>query len=317
MTTANRPRADSDANAQWTEKYRPASFKEVVLAPITRKFFERIIEERKVPNILLHGPPGSGKTTAIMNLKSAIYSKNDYRELVIHLNASDDRGIDVIRKQISLFVNSKNIFHQGCKIVILDESDYMTTSAQKELISIIEESSDSNISFILMCNYLTKLDSQLVGYFIRIPFVLMDDADAVTTIRRICSQEQIPCTDVQATALFKHYNGDLRCVVNHLQTKAGVHIISAADMREVNDILSTRHHTVDRIVDDIFEFSADRDMTPTDLIQHHMSFLKNTNMSAFRTLIIPMRHILHVTTVTPHATLVGYYISYVRKLSML
>ena len=112
----------------WVEKYRPTNFADIVLDPKNRTIFENIIDKNYFPNLLFYGPPGTGKTTTIINLINAYQKKNNQvsRTTVIHLNASDERGIDIIRNQIYQFVRTKNLFEKGIKFVILDEVDYLS-----------------------------------------------------------------------------------------------------------------------------------------------------------------------------------------------
>jgi len=114
----------------WVEKYRPNTFNEIVLDPLNKKILENIIKNEHFPNLLFYGPPGTGKTTSVINLIKAYQDTSDNKNLMIHLNASDERGIDIIRNQINTFVNSKSLFNDGMKFVILDEVDYMTKNAQ-------------------------------------------------------------------------------------------------------------------------------------------------------------------------------------------
>ena len=142
-----------DSPTPWVEKYRPKTFDSIVLDETNRTILENIIQGGYFPNLLFYGPPGTGKTTTIINLVTAF--QNKYFETqaqaiaasphttgssiglgtVIHLNASDERGVDVIRSQISTFVNTKSLFGRGdqLKFVILDEVDYMTKNAQLAL----------------------------------------------------------------------------------------------------------------------------------------------------------------------------------------
>ena len=117
----------------WIEKYRPTKFNEIVLEKNNKILLKNIIHQKTFPNLIFYGPPGTGKTTTIINMIDE-YHKKYYpgiKGLKIHLNASDDRGIDVIRNQINQFVNTKSLFGNGIKFVILDEVDYMTKNAQQ------------------------------------------------------------------------------------------------------------------------------------------------------------------------------------------
>ena len=137
----------------WVEKYRPTCFDDIVLDDMNRTILTNIVETNTFPNLLLYGPPGTGKTTTIINLVQAYQERYQQKSkgLMIHLNASDERGIDVIRTQIAQFVNSKSLFVRGLKIVILDEVDYMTKNAQQALKYLLQEFSN-NVRFCLICN---------------------------------------------------------------------------------------------------------------------------------------------------------------------
>jgi len=112
----------------WVEKYRPSNFQDIVLDDMNKHILTNIVELNYFPNLLFYGPPGTGKTTTIINLINMYQERYNQKkkELVIHLNASDERGIDVIRNQINQFVNSKGLFTNGTKFIVLDEVDYMT-----------------------------------------------------------------------------------------------------------------------------------------------------------------------------------------------
>jgi replication factor C subunit 3/5 len=171
---------ESKTSVPWVEKYRPSKFDDIVLDDVNRKIFENIIKKEHFPNLLFYGPPGTGKTTTIINLIKAYQEKvnNIDSKLMIHLNASDDRGIDIIRSQISQFVNSKTLFNNGLKFVILDEADYMTKNAQQALHNLIENM-NSSIRICLICNYLSKIDMSLQGEFVQIRFNKLPEKDFV------------------------------------------------------------------------------------------------------------------------------------------
>ena len=138
-------------NIPWIEKYRPDKFENIVLDEINQSLLKNIIETNHFPNILFYGPPGTGKTTTIINVINSYQEKYNQKnkDLMIHLNASDERGIDIIRNQISQFVNSKCLFNKGLKFVILDEVDYMTKNAQQALKYLLQKYPD-NVRFCFM-----------------------------------------------------------------------------------------------------------------------------------------------------------------------
>jgi replication factor C subunit 3/5 len=133
---------------------------------------------------LLYGPPGTGKTTTIINLINEYQTKYNQtnKGSVIHLNASDERGIDIIRNQIYQFVKSKNFFEVGLKFVILDEVDYMTKNAQQALKYLLQ-SSCYNVRFCLICNYISKIDESLKNEFICIRFNQLPRCDIYKFIK--------------------------------------------------------------------------------------------------------------------------------------
>ena len=109
-------------NLPWIEKYRPIHFDDIVLDQNNKIILLNIIKKQTIPHLLFYGPPGTGKTTTAINFIEQFqnFNNNNHKELMIHLNASDERGIDIIRNQINNFVNSKPLFNKGYKFVILE-----------------------------------------------------------------------------------------------------------------------------------------------------------------------------------------------------
>ncbi len=132
---------NNKSNIPWVEKYRPDNFNKIGLDADNKIIFNNMLNNKYIPNLLLYGPPGSGKTTTIINLINKYQENNNElnKSLIIHLNASDERGIDIIRNQINNFVNSNCLFIKGTRFVILDEVDYMTKNAQQALKYLIED----------------------------------------------------------------------------------------------------------------------------------------------------------------------------------
>ena len=176
----------------WVEKYRPKIIEEIVLDPLNKQILKNIIDKSYFPNLLFYGPPGTGKTTTIINLINAYQEKVGIKnkDLIIHLNASDERGIDIIRNQINFFVNSKPLFNNGMKFVILDEVDYMTKNAQQALRYLLQNYT-SNVRFCLICNYISKIDEGLQNEFIRLRFNQLPKEEIITFLNNISISEQL------------------------------------------------------------------------------------------------------------------------------
>jgi replication factor C subunit 3/5 len=168
----------------FTEKYRPKNLEDSVLDPLNKKIFENIISTGYFPNLLFYGPPGTGKTTTIINLVNSYQEKFNQKnkELMIHLNASDERGIDIIRSQINNFVNSKTMFNKGMKFVILDEVDYMTKNAQQALRYLLQNFS-SSVRFCLICNYISRIDEGLQNDFLRLRFNQLPEKSIISFLK--------------------------------------------------------------------------------------------------------------------------------------
>lgn len=207
----------------WVEKYRPTCFDGIVLDEINQSIFGNILSKQYVPNMLFYGPPGTGKTTTIMNLISDHYGRQgikNYQSNVIHLNASDERGIDIIRNQIYQFVNAKNIYIRGIKFVILDEVDYMTKSAQQALKCLLQNSYE-NIRFCLICNYISKIDYSLKNEFLCIRFNQLPRDRIISFLKNIIHNEGLGVTDEEIDNIHSYYNSDIRSMINYLQLNEG------------------------------------------------------------------------------------------------
>jgi DNA polymerase III delta prime subunit len=207
----------------WVEKYRPTSFNEIVLDPLNKTIMENIIKNNYFPNLLLYGPPGTGKTTTIINLVNSFQEKNNQKNkgLMIHLNASDERGIDIIRNQISQFVNSKSLFNNGTKFVILDEVDYMTKNAQQALKYLLQ-SFNNNVRFCLICNYISRIDESLQNEFMRLRFNQLPEEDIIRFLNLICSKEAISIEKDKLLSIQRLYKSDIRSMINYIQSNQNV-----------------------------------------------------------------------------------------------
>jgi replication factor C subunit 3/5 len=207
----------------WVEKYRPKIFEDIVLDPLNKQILKNIIETSYFPNLLFYGPPGTGKTTTIINLINAYQEKlnKKNKDLIIHLNASDERGIDIIRNQISCFVNAKPLFHTGMKFVILDEVDYMTKNAQQALRYLLQNYSN-NVRFCLICNYISKIDEGLQNEFIRLRFNQLPKEDIIGFLKQISDTEKLNMSHNSLSCIQKLYRSDIRSMINFIQSNQDI-----------------------------------------------------------------------------------------------
>ena len=191
----------------WNEKYRPQELTDMVLPDTIRALFNSIIVNNMFPNMLFYGPPGTGKTSTILCILKNISSSN-----IIHLNASDERGIDVIRNQLYTFIHSNGMFQNEIKIIVLDEVDSMTKQAQTSLLSLFN---NNNVRFCLICNYISKLIPQLRDYLLLIPFY--NTINNTEYIQNIIKKERLQINNDIIDDIIFNYYPDLRSVVNCLQ----------------------------------------------------------------------------------------------------
>ena len=209
----------NNSSIPWVEKYRPAIFDNIVLDPLNKKILNNIINHNCFPNLLLYGPPGTGKTTTIINIINKYQENNNevHKGLIIHLNASDERGIDIIRNQIRQFVDSDTLFIKGTKFVILDEVDYMTKHAQQSLKYLLQYS-NNNVRFCLICNYISRIDESLQSEFMRLRFNQLPEKNILLFLRKICTNENIIIDDEKLSFIQKMYKSDMRSMINYIQS---------------------------------------------------------------------------------------------------
>jgi len=228
---------NSISTIPWVEKYRPTELNNIVLDPLNKIFLNNIVERKYFPNVLFYGPPGTGKTTTIMSLISKYHLSMGIqsRGLILHLNASDDRGIDVIRNQINQFVNSRTLFEEGMKFVILDEVDYMTKNAQYALRYLIQASYNISVRFCLICNYISKIENSLKNEFICIRFNQLPCEDINSFLRMISDKENLGLSDKVICLIQRRFQSDIRSMVNFLQTNRFDDEIASRDIHIIDD----------------------------------------------------------------------------------
>ena len=262
----------------WMEKYRPIEFDQIVLDPLNKQILQNVIEQSHFPNLLFYGPPGTGKTTTIINLINAYQTKIGSRnkDLIIHLNASDERGIDIIRNQISVFVNSKALFRGGMKFVILDEVDYMTKNAQQALRYLLQNFSN-NVRFCLICNYISKIDEGLQNEFIRLRFNQLPKADIVLFLKNISKAEKLNMSDESIISIQNLYKSDIRSMINFMQSNQDidveVNIIDNSVWDELSNQLSNKENAIDKLVLNVYDISLKFNIDKKNIIKDYINYI--------------------------------------------
>ncbi|KAK2029747.1 replication factor C [Colletotrichum zoysiae] len=231
-SAANLP-VEAEDSLPWVEKYRPVSLADVsghqdILATINK-----FVDSNRLPHLLLYGPPGTGKTSTILALARRIYGAENMRQMVLELNASDDRGIDVVREQIKTFASTKQIFTLGpsaksgggggggggmasYKLIILDEADAMTNTAQMALRRIMEKYT-VNTRFCIIANYSHKLSPALLSRCTRFRFSPLKEQDIRVLVDKVIEEEHVKVMPEATEALVKLSKGDMRRALNVLQ----------------------------------------------------------------------------------------------------
>ena len=219
----------------WTEKYRPRTLDEIVNQSEIVERLSRFVRERSMPHCLFAGTPGTGKTTAAMCLAHDLYG-SDVRKNYLELNASDERGIDVVRNQIKQFARVSPLGGASFKILFLDEADALTSDAQAALRRTMENYA-MTCRFVLSCNYSSKIIDPIQSRCAIYRFRPLDDEAIAEEVRRIAKAEVLTVSKGAMDAIVYIAEGDMRKAINALQ---GAAIISPAiDEQRVYAITAT------------------------------------------------------------------------------
>ncbi|KAL8899187.1 MAG: hypothetical protein Q9192_001692 [Flavoplaca navasiana] len=223
------PREESSNVQPWVEKYRPKTLSDVTAQDHTIIVLQRTLQASNLPHMLFYGPPGTGKTSTILALAKELYGPEMFKSRVLELNASDERGISIVREKVKDFARmqlSNPPLHyrnkHPCppyKIVILDEADSMTQDAQSALRRTMETYSKIT-RFCLICNYVTRIIDPLASRCSKFRFKSLDQGNAKKRLEEIAELESVKMDHGVVDALIKCSEGDLRKAITFLQSAA-------------------------------------------------------------------------------------------------
>ncbi|MCA9487950.1 MAG: replication factor C small subunit [Nanoarchaeota archaeon] len=208
------------ASEIWTEKYRPKKFIEMAGQEDVVKRVEALTKSLNIPHLLLAGPAGTGKSTLALIVVKELFG-DTWRDNYLELNASDERGIQIVRDKVKNFARTKSLGNIPFKIIFLDEADALTPEAQQALRRTMENYS-STCRFIMSCNYSSKIIDPIQSRCAIFRFKLLEKKDIEKVLRRIADSESLILNPEAIDTLYEGSEGDCRRSVNLLQSTAAV-----------------------------------------------------------------------------------------------
>lgn len=230
-------------NVPWTDKYRPDKLTNLESQQTAVDILTKCLSTKQIPHFLFHGSPGTGKSTAVVTFLNEFYNHADRANLVLMLNASDDRGISTVRNKIKPFAHL-HADETKPKFIVLDECDNMTQDAQEALKRMMEHCSKTT-RFFLICNYVSKIIDPIVSRCVRVRFAALPLNSIVQRLSKICASEkfvELSRNDEVLKLVAKRTDGDMRRAITHCQGLATIYGDSVT-IKEVGSVTATLDET--------------------------------------------------------------------------
>ncbi|XP_063683265.1 replication factor C subunit 4-like [Bolinopsis microptera] len=263
----------------WVEKYRPRTVNEVSHQDEVVAVLKKCLEGDDIPNFLFYGPPGTGKTSTILALTRQMFGV-EYKNRVLELNASDERGIQVVRDKIKNFAQlaafAKTVGGlkiPGIKMVILDEADSMTNAAQSALRRTMEKYTKTT-RFCLICNYVSRIIAPITSRCAKFRFKPLDTTVLDDRIKHICKEEKVTCGEDVIEVIRKVSGGDLRKAITYLQSSARLKVDEEVTTQDIHDIAGV---VPQEVVERVLELAKSGNYTK---LQHGIEDLMHDAYSA-------------------------------------
>jgi len=219
----------------WTERFRPSSFDEVVGQQEIIKRVKSLVQALNIPHLLFAGPAGTGKSTLALIIVKELFGAK-WRENYLELNASDERGIDVVRQKVKDFARTKALENIPFKVIFLDEADALTKEAQQALRRTMENYSGT-CRFIMSCNYSSRIIDPIQSRCVVFRFKLLEKKDVAEVIKRIAKRENLKIEESAIETIYEASEGDCRRAINLIQTTASISMNINSEM--IDMILSS------------------------------------------------------------------------------